>query len=166
VTINVAVRHTSFALAVFLSAAIMLLALPANADKPSWAGGGKKTEHSAPQKYKHSAPKKSKGRFADHQRKIIHSHFGKKSKKGRCPPGLARKNNGCMPPGQAKKWHLGQRLPRDVVFHDLPRQLVVDLGPPPSGYRYIQVAEDILMIAIGTGMVMDAINDITSESNH
>ncbi len=31
---------------------------------------------------------------------------------GGCPPGLARKGNGCMPPGQAKKlFNVGQRVP-------------------------------------------------------
>jgi hypothetical protein len=31
---------------------------------------------------------------------------------GGCPPGLAKKNNGCMPPGQAKKlYNRGQRFP-------------------------------------------------------
>jgi hypothetical protein len=31
---------------------------------------------------------------------------------GGCPPGLAKKNNGCMPPGQARKlYRTGQRLP-------------------------------------------------------
>ena len=31
---------------------------------------------------------------------------------GGCPPGLAKKNNGCMPPGQAKKlYNVGQRFP-------------------------------------------------------
>ena len=29
---------------------------------------------------------------------------------GGCPPGLAKKNNGCMPPGQAKKLYAGQRF--------------------------------------------------------
>jgi hypothetical protein len=28
---------------------------------------------------------------------------------GRCPPGLAKKHNGCMPPGQARKLARGQR---------------------------------------------------------
>ena len=28
---------------------------------------------------------------------------------GGCPPGLAKKHNGCMPPGQAKKLNRGQR---------------------------------------------------------
>ena len=31
---------------------------------------------------------------------------------GGCPPGLAKKHNGCMPPGQAKKlYRSGQRFP-------------------------------------------------------
>ena len=31
---------------------------------------------------------------------------------GNCPPGLAKKNNGCLPPGQAKKlYSRGQRWP-------------------------------------------------------
>lgn len=40
-----------------------------------------------------------------------------------CPPGLAKKNNGCLPPGQAKaSWSVGQRLP--VAYRDdyIPRQ--------------------------------------------
>ena len=33
---------------------------------------------------------------------------------GGCPPGLAKKNNGCMPPGQARKlYRSGQRFPRN-----------------------------------------------------
>jgi hypothetical protein len=30
---------------------------------------------------------------------------------GSCPPGLAKKHNGCMPPGQAKKLYRGARFP-------------------------------------------------------
>ncbi len=41
-----------------------------------------------------------------------------------CPPGLAKKNNGCLPPGQAKKaaWNVGQRLPRQYWDDYVPRQ--------------------------------------------
>jgi Ni/Co efflux regulator RcnB len=37
---------------------------------------------------------------------------------------------------------------------------VVRIGPPPSGYKYVRVASDILMIAVGTNMVVDAIQDL------
>ncbi|MFZ9438826.1 MAG: RcnB family protein [Hylemonella sp.] len=36
----------------------------------------------------------------------------------------------------------------------------VRLGPPPAGHEFIRVATDILLIAIGTGMVIDAIEDL------
>jgi len=78
----------------------------------------------------------------------------------RCPPGLAKTQNGCMPPGQAKKWQLGRPLPRDVIYHAVPQSLVLQIGLPPPGYRYLRVATDILLIAIGTGMVVDAIQDL------
>ena len=78
-----------------------------------------------------------------------------------CPPGLAKKGPGCLPPGQAKKaYSLGRPLPREVLFYELPAQVAVRLGPPPSGHRFVRVAADILLIAIGTGMVIDAIEDL------
>jgi Ni/Co efflux regulator RcnB len=37
---------------------------------------------------------------------------------------------------------------------------VVQIGSPPAGYRYARVTNDILLIAVGTGMVIDAIQDL------
>jgi Ni/Co efflux regulator RcnB len=51
-------------------------------------------------------------------------------------------------------------LPRDVVYYDLPTALAITMGSPPPGYRFVRVASDILMISIGTGIVMDAVNDL------
>ena len=98
--------------------------------------------------------------FEDRQRVIVHEYYVTEYRAGHCPPGLAKKNNGCMPPGQAKKWRVGHPLPRDVVFYDLPPPLVVQIGAPPPGYRYVRVAADILLIAIGTGLVIEAISDL------
>ncbi len=98
--------------------------------------------------------------FSEHHRVVIHDYYVGQFRAGRCPPGLAKKHNGCMPPGQAKKWRIGRPLPRGVVFYELPPPLVVELGPPPPGYRYVRVAADILLIATGTGMVIDAIQDL------
>jgi len=99
-------------------------------------------------------------RFEDRQQAIVRSYYGDEFRAGRCPPGLAKKNNGCMPPGQAKKWQMGRPLARDVVYYEVPRPLVLKIGAPPAGHKYVRVASDILMIAIGTGMVVDAIQDL------
>ena len=98
--------------------------------------------------------------FDDQHRAYVRDYYGEQIRAGRCPPGLAKKHNGCMPPGQAKKWTIGRPLPRDVVFYEVPRPLVVRIGLPPSGYRYVRVAGDILMIAIGTALVVDAIQNL------
>jgi len=50
-------------------------------------------------------------------------------------------------------------LPHDVIYYEAAQPLVVQIVPPPSGYRYLRMAADILMIAIGTGTVVDAIQD-------
>jgi Ni/Co efflux regulator RcnB len=98
--------------------------------------------------------------FSDRHRSAVRDYYDSRYKSGRCPPGLAKKHNGCMPPGLAKKWRLGHPLPRDVVFYEIPHKLVVQIGVPPQGYRYVRVAGDILLIAIGTAMVVDAIEDL------
>ncbi len=98
--------------------------------------------------------------FDDNKRVVVHEYYEQEYRSGRCPPGLAKKNNGCMPPGQAKKWHKGRPLPRDVVYYNVPPQLVVRLGAPPAGHKYVRVASDILLIAIGTAMVVDGITDL------
>ncbi len=90
----------------------------------------------------------------------MHDYYAGQFKHGRCPPGLAKKHNGCMPPGQARKWAMGQPLPGDVVYYPVPQPVLAELGPPPAGHKFVRVAGDILLIAVGTGMVVDAIQDI------
>ncbi|MDO9115402.1 MAG: hypothetical protein Q7U63_16615 [Polaromonas sp.] len=148
------------------------------AQKPEWAGQGKGGKQ---EQNERSGSKSDKGNgsnkgaqqarpaqqdvrvgayFGDQQRVVIREYYGKQYKAGRCPPGLAKKNNGCMPPGQAKKWAMGQPLPRDVVFYPVPNAVLIQLGTPPAGHKYVRVASDILLIAVGTSMVVDAIQDL------
>ena len=105
---------------------------------------------------------KKKKHFTDENRSQARDYYVQEYKQtGNCPPGLAKKNNGCMPPGQAKKWRVGQPLAKDVVIYEVPPQLVVKIGPPPAGHKYVRVAGDILLIATGTRMVIDAISDLS-----
>jgi len=155
----------------------MLAIGQAAAEKPSGAGNGKgnKSEHSGKSGKGNSGHGKAGERssrggdqsryktgeyFGDRQRTVAHEYYGEQFRRGHCPPGLAKKNNGCMPPGQARKWAVGRPLPRDVIYHPVPQALVIQLEPPSAGYRYVRVASDILLIALGSGMVIDAIQDL------
>ena len=106
----------------------------------------------------------SDGRYAvpDRDRDAVYGYYRTEYNAGNCPPGLAKKNNGCLPPGQAKKaWVVGQPLPRDVYYEPLPPALLGRLSPAPAGYQYVRVASDILMLVVGTRMVTAAIADLS-----
>jgi hypothetical protein len=60
---------------------------------------------------------------------------------GGCPPGLAKKNNGCMPPGQAKKlYNVGQRYPKEYGqvwnYNQIPYDLRHQYGFDPDDRYY------------------------------
>jgi Ni/Co efflux regulator RcnB len=167
--------QASLALVVLIGGILALA--PGGASQPAWAGAGKsekdepKGKHEKRMNEKGDSDKGSSGDatastvsrgeyFSDQHRVIIRDYYHEQFRTGRCPPGLAKKGNGCMPPGQAKKWTIGRPLPRDVIYYDVPQELVVKIGIPPSGYRYARVANDILLIAVATGMVIDAIQDL------
>src|SRR5262245_19315684 len=64
-------------------------------------------------------------------RAIVYTYYRTEFAAGRCPPGLAKKGNGCLP-GQAKKlWVVGRPLPPAVVYEPLPPVLVQQLAPVP-----------------------------------
>ena len=158
----------------------ILAAGPVMAEKPSWAGGGKGGKNQKNEQMDRRDEQKGERRdednksrrgndgpsagkrshFEDQHRVYVREYYAEQFRGGRCPPGLAKKHNGCMPPGQAKKWQVGRPLPREVIYYNVPQPLVVQIGVPPRGYRYVRVATDILLIAIGTGMVIDAIDDL------
>lgn len=168
--------------AMILSLTFTLGAGHALAEKPEWAGGGKHGHKDKDEKHgnkkgdrddrKHASQDKQDkrerrevrvgGYFDDRDRRQVRvaydDNYGRGGKG--CPPGLAKKNNGCMPPGQAKKYNVGQPLPSDVVYYPLPPALIVKLPPVPAGHKYVRVAADILLIAVGTSMVVDAMTDL------
>ncbi|MDR2111705.1 MAG: RcnB family protein [Candidatus Accumulibacter sp.] len=99
-------------------------------------------------------------RFRDEDRRAIHDYYRRAYARGGCPPGLVRRGAFCAPRHEARSWTRGRALARDVIYYDVPPTLLVKLPAPPARHRYVRVAGDILLIAIGTGLVVDAIQDI------
>jgi hypothetical protein len=100
--------------------------------------------------------------ISPHDQVVIRQYFGRQFAGGHCPPGLAKKNNGCLPPGQAKKWAQGRPLPAGLPYYPLPYDLLRRLSAPPPGYEYVRVANDVLLIVTGSRMVLDAVRDLGS----
>lgn len=59
---------------------------------------------------------------------------------GGCPPGLAKKNNGCLPPGQARKLAVGQRMPMGYAnpysYNQIPYSVRNQYGLNPYNNYY------------------------------
>jgi len=110
---------------ILLLAGIAALAATATAAKPgAKAGEGKGNSHA-------STAHGSRGQFGR----------GTGYGTGGCPPGLAKKNNGCQPPGQAaKRFNVGQRLPYGyngyTPYNQIPYDVRSQYNLDPSG-RYI-----------------------------
>ena len=152
----------------------MLLVAPVVAEKPPKGESGKSHGHhekkQASSRHEHEEdwernqpiPGYSSGQpvFNEQQRRLAKQYYVDEYQKCRCPPGLEKKHKGCLPPGQAKRWAIGRPLPRDVTYYDLPDHVLRQIGYPPSGYRYVRVASDLLMITTGSAMVVDAIADL------
>lgn len=103
-------------------AATFALAMPATA-KP---GHGHDNNAQAHASKSHSHAK------GEHGRHLVTSRNGGRlyalNAGGRCPPGLAKKHNGCMPPGQAKKsYDIGQRYNRNFGYRWSYNQIPTDL---------------------------------------
>src|SRR4051812_43032614 len=99
--------------------------------------------------------------FNDNHRQQVHGYYAEHygGRKG-CPPGLAKKQNGCMPPGQARKWDVGHPLPRDVVVYSVPQPVLTYLPPAPVGYRYQRVGGDLVLVRNNDRVVVDIMLNI------
>lgn len=96
--------------------------------------------------------------FNDEHRRAVRTYYTQTYSEGRnCPPGLAKKNNGCMPPGQARKWNVGQPLPQEVRYYAVPQPVLVYLPVAPVGYRYVRVGNDILLLSPQSTIIIDVI---------
>lgn len=96
--------------------------------------------------------------FNDEQRQKARQYYSQTYTHGqKCPPGLAKKNNGCMPPGQAKKLAIGQPVPQGVAVYSVAQPVLRQLPPAPNGYRYARIGDDIVLVQQQNKLIVDII---------
>jgi hypothetical protein len=103
----------------------------------------------------------AKGHGASHGPVHHGSSHGAMAARG-CPPGLAKKGNGCLPPGQAKKlFSVGQRVPTGYGYYtpysSIPRQYR-DRIPYGDDYRYIYRDNTAYVVNERTNLVTQVID--------
>lgn len=110
--------------------------------------GKSKSKWENSESYDHGSRKGARG-DRDVLRDYVLGHYRKN-----CPPGLAKKNPPCIPPGQAKKFGVGEYLPKGG-YEPLP-DYIIDQLTPRNG-RYVRVDRNVYLITEGTRKVLDAI---------
>jgi Ni/Co efflux regulator RcnB len=159
-----ALRHALIAGIAWLAAVAAVM--PAAAEKPPGGPPGHSKRGGANEAPSYGGPQPATAPggptiiIVPRDQTIIRQYFGQQFAAGHCPPGLAKKNNGCQPPGQAKKWSQGQPLPGGVPYYALPQDLLRQLLPPPPGNQYVRVANDVLLMSTGSRMILDAVRDL------
>jgi Ni/Co efflux regulator RcnB len=102
----------------------------------------------------------------DRDRNTVRTYYRNEFVAGNCPPGLAKKNNGCLPPSQANRaWVVGQSLPPEIIYQPMPRELWTQLTPPPPGYEYARVDDNIVLISIATRVIAGMLGNIGNFSD-
>src|SRR5471030_578722 len=133
----------------------LLIAVPAWAkDKDNGHGHGHESNIAV-------APGKGRAFVTERDRSAVYTFYRTEYVGGRCPPGLDRRDIGCLPPGQAKRlWAIGAPLPPTVVFFPLPAPLLAQLTPAPEGYQYVRVDNDIVLMTLGTRVVVEPVGNL------
>ena len=60
--------------------------------------------------------------------------------------------------GAAANWQIGEPLPRGASPAAVPKGLLAALPPLPPGYRYVELAGEVVMVASTSKMVVDGIS--------
>lgn len=149
---------------VTILALALALALPAtaSADKGGNPNKGKGQDKAwkggPPGPRAPGAPPGQAKKFGAGDHALIQQYYGQAIGRGHCPPGLAKKGTGCLPPGHAKRWIVGQPLPAGIPWYAVPHDLVVRLTPPPYGHRYVYLDGGVLLLNVSTRLVVDAVS--------
>jgi len=101
--------------------------------------------------------------FSLKEKRVIANFFAGSGGDGGGHAGKGKKNknkrvgNQGLPPGLAKK---GGALPPGIAKRQLPRNLLAQLPPPPSGYERVIVDKDVLLVNVATRVVHDVLSHV------
>ncbi len=145
-TMKILFKKSIFALALYVatSAGVAVAASAAERDEDK-------------HKHNNSLNESSNSHFDNERRELVGNYYKANQGPKGCPPGLAKKGNGCLPPGQAKKWQLGHALQANTSYQSVPQEVLRLLGKPPAGEHYGMIDEDILLLADVTELVLEVI---------
>ena len=81
---------------------------------------------------------KQAGFFGERHWTAVREFYNEQMRAGICPIGFAKKDDGCEPPAQARKWALGKPLPIQAIMSPL-RPITALANAAPSTTRHFRI---------------------------
>jgi hypothetical protein len=132
----------------------LLLAAALTVPTPAFAGNKGKKAHNGPPQQIHMS-QATVALITVTERTIIYDYVNQYRGALIATPGTVKP----LPPGIAKKVARGGSLPPGIAKRYLPQDLLVQL-PPRPGYQWVVVDNDVVLIAVATGLIVDILADI------
>ena len=98
----------------------------------------------------------------DADRLTLVSYFRDDYAHGSCPADLAHTERGCE---TRPLWAIGEPLDPLAISEQLPDRLLIQLKPLPDGYRYVRVADHVLVMVVGTRVIRADVLDLADLSS-
>ena len=132
------------------AAGVALTAAPALADPGGKGHGNKEWKHGDREGDRYSS------RYNRDDRRYGYNNYR------RCPHGLAKKHNGCMAPGQYRKWARGGRVPSGYGYtpYDQIPQRYVDQYDLDRNNRYIYRDNTIYQVDPRTQIIQQILGGV------
>ena len=86
--------------------------------------------------------------------------IGSKDKTAMLPPGLAK--SGTLPPGLERQYQRNGTLPPGLQKRQLPDELARTLPRRSSQYERVVVGNDVILIAVATGIILDILEGVAA----
>ena len=96
--------------------------------------------------------------LAEKERATLVAYYRNDHANRTCPSDLITTERGCE---MRPLWTLGEPLDPLATYELLPERLLAQLGPAPDGYRYIRVADHVLLMVTATRIIRADVLDLS-----
>lgn len=112
--------------------------------------------HEKDKHHKRDERAEERASFHDEDRARVNRYYRHRIGYRSCPPGLAKKYNGCLPPGQHRNFARGEYIPANYVIQPVPNALLLQMYPAPANTTYGMSDNNLYLISQLTRQVLDS----------
>ena len=103
--------------------------------------------------------------IVDRDRNVVRTYYRSEYAAGRCPPGWEKEKQRLHAAGGEQGVGHWPAPAAQIVYEPMPRVLWTQLTPPPYGYEYVRVADDIVLMSTATRVIAGLLGNLGNFSD-